>query len=45
MIPEVLRDLPSSRNQPLKLADVQYIKVSKNKLLKLKKKKQEDRTL
>jgi hypothetical protein len=44
MIPKVLRDLPFSRNQPLKSADDQYIRILKNKLIKFKK-KQEDRTL
>jgi hypothetical protein len=44
IISKVLRDLPFSRNQPLKLADEQYIRILKNKLIKLKK-KQEDRTL
>jgi hypothetical protein len=41
---KVLRDFPFSRNQPLKSADDQYIRILKNKLIKLKK-KQEDRTL
>jgi hypothetical protein len=39
MIPKVLRDLPFSRNQPLKSADEYYIRILKNKLMKLKKKK------
>jgi hypothetical protein len=43
MILKVLRDLPFSRNQPLKSADDQYIIILKNKLIKLK--EQEDRTL
>jgi hypothetical protein len=43
MISEVLRELPFSRNQPLKSAGDQYIRILKNKLIKLK--KQEDRTL
>jgi len=33
MLSEVLRDLPFSRNQPLKSADVLYIRISKNKLI------------
>jgi hypothetical protein len=37
MISEVLRDFPFSRNQPLKSADDQYVRISKNKLRKLKK--------
>jgi hypothetical protein len=44
MISEVLRDFPFSRHQPLKSADDRYIRVLKNKLIKLKK-RQEDRTL
>jgi hypothetical protein len=44
MIPKVLRDLPFSRNQPLKSDDDQYIRILKNELTKLKK-EQEDRTL
>jgi hypothetical protein len=44
VISKVLRDIPFSRNQPLKSADDQYIRILKNKLIKLKK-KQEDRTL
>jgi hypothetical protein len=43
MISKVLCDLPFSRNQPLKSADDKYIKILKNKLIKLK--KQEDMTL
>jgi hypothetical protein len=43
MISSLLRDLPFSRNQPLKSADDQYIRILKNKLIRLK--KQEDRTL
>jgi hypothetical protein len=43
MISKVLRDLPFSRNQPLKSPDDKYITILKNKLIKLK--KQEDRTL
>jgi hypothetical protein len=43
VISEVLRDFPFSRNQPLKSADDEYIRILKNKLIKLKK-KQEDRT-
>jgi hypothetical protein len=39
MISKVLRDLPFSRNQPLKSADDQYINILKNKLIKLKNKK------
>jgi len=34
MLSEVLRDLPFSRNQPLKSADVPYIRVLKKKLIK-----------
>jgi hypothetical protein len=37
MISKVLRDLPFSRNQPLKSADEQYIRIMKNKLIKFKK--------
>jgi hypothetical protein len=40
----VLRDFPFSQNQPLKSADDWYIRILKNKLVKLKK-KQGDRTL
>jgi hypothetical protein len=43
VISEVLRDFPFSRNQPLNSADDQYIRILKNKLIKIK--KQEDRTL
>jgi hypothetical protein len=43
MISKVLRDFPFSRKQPLISADDQYIRMLKNKLIKLK--KQEDRTL
>jgi hypothetical protein len=43
MISEVLRGLPFCRNQPLKSADDQYIKILRNKLINLK--KQEDRPL
>jgi hypothetical protein len=43
MISKVLRDFPFSRNQPLKSADDQYIRILKNKLIQLK--KPEDRTL
>jgi hypothetical protein len=38
MISKVLRDLPLSRNQPLKSADDYYIRMLKNKFKKLKKK-------
>jgi hypothetical protein len=38
MISNVLRSFLLSRNQPLKSADDQYIGVSKNKLIKSKKK-------
>jgi hypothetical protein len=38
MISKVLGDLPFSQNQPLKSADDQYIRILKNKLIKLKKK-------
>jgi hypothetical protein len=34
MISKVLRDLPFSRNQPLKSADEWYIKILESKLLK-----------
>jgi hypothetical protein len=34
---KVLRGLPFSRNQPLKEADHQYIRILKNKLIKLEK--------
>jgi hypothetical protein len=44
MTSKVLRDLPFSQNQPLKWADDKYIRILKNKLIKLKK-KQGDRTL
>jgi hypothetical protein len=44
MVSNVLRELPFSRNPPLKLADDKSIGILKNKLVKLKK-KQEDRTL
>jgi hypothetical protein len=37
MISKVLLNLPFSRNQPLKLADDQYTRILKNKLIKLKK--------
>jgi hypothetical protein len=37
-----LRDFPFSRNQPLKSPDDWYIRILKNKLIKLKKKKQEE---
>jgi hypothetical protein len=39
ILSKVLRDLPFSRNQPLKSADDQYIRILKNKLIKLKNKK------
>jgi hypothetical protein len=39
----ILRDLPFSRNQTLKSADDYYVRILKNKLIRLK--KQEDRTL
>jgi hypothetical protein len=42
-ISKVLRDLRFSRNQPVTSADDQYIRILKNKLIKIK--KQEDRTL
>jgi hypothetical protein len=38
MMSKVLRDFPFSRNQPLKSADDQYIRILKTKLIKLKKK-------
>jgi hypothetical protein len=37
MISEILRDLPFNRNQPLKSPDDYYIRILKNKLIKLKK--------
>jgi hypothetical protein len=43
MISEVLRDFPFIRNEALKSADNSYIRILKNKLIKLK--TQEDRTL
>jgi hypothetical protein len=43
IISKVLRDFPFSQNQPLMLADDEYIRILKTKLIKLK--KQEDRTL
>jgi hypothetical protein len=36
-ISKVLHDFPFSRSQPLKSADYQYIRIFKNKLIKLKK--------
>jgi hypothetical protein len=45
MISKVLFDLPFRRSQPLKSADDQHIRIFKNKLIKPKKKKQEDRTV
>ena len=39
IISELLHDLPFSRNQPLKSADDWYIRILKNKLIKLKKNK------
>jgi hypothetical protein len=36
IISKVLRDLPVSRNQPLKSADDQHITIFKYKLIKLK---------
>jgi hypothetical protein len=44
MISKVLRDFPFSRNQPLKSAGHEYIRILKNELIK-RKKKQEARTL
>jgi hypothetical protein len=37
MVSKVLRDLPFSRNQPLKSANDWYIRILKNKLIKFKK--------
>jgi hypothetical protein len=37
MISKVLCDFPFSQNQPLKSADDWYIRILKNKLIKLKK--------
>jgi hypothetical protein len=42
MISKILRDFPISRNQPLKSADDQYIRILKNKLIKLKKTRRQD---
>jgi hypothetical protein len=42
MISIVLRDLPFSWNQPLKSAGVYYIRILKNKLIKLRKKRRLD---
>jgi hypothetical protein len=39
MISKILRDFPSSRNQPLKSTDKQYIRILKSKLIKFKKNK------
>jgi hypothetical protein len=39
MISKILRDLSFSQNLPLKLADDWYIRILKNKLIKLKKTK------
>jgi hypothetical protein len=39
IISKVLRHFPFSRNQPLESADDQYIRILKNKLIKLKKNK------
>jgi hypothetical protein len=39
VISKALRDLSFSRNQPLKSADDQYIRILKNKLIKLQKQK------
>jgi hypothetical protein len=44
MISEVLRDFPFSRNQPLKSAGDQYIRILENELIPFWR-KQEDRTL
>jgi hypothetical protein len=43
MISKVLRGLSLSRNQPVKSADDQFIRILKNRFIKLK--KQEDRIL
>jgi hypothetical protein len=40
MISKVLRDFPFSRKQPLKSADDRYIRNLKNKLIKLKNRRQ-----
>jgi hypothetical protein len=37
MVSKVLHGFPFSRDQPLKSADDQYIRILKNKLIKLKK--------
>jgi hypothetical protein len=42
VISSVLRDFPFSRNQPLKSADDQCIRILKNKLIKLKKTRRQD---
>jgi hypothetical protein len=39
MTSNVLRDFPFNRNQPLKPADDWYIRILKNKLIKLENKK------
>jgi hypothetical protein len=39
MVSKVLLDFPFSRNQPLKSADDQYIRILKNKLIKFRKNK------
>jgi hypothetical protein len=41
LLSEVLCELPFGRNQPLKSAGDQYVRISKNKLIKLKNKKTE----
>jgi hypothetical protein len=43
MTSKVLRDFPFSRNQPLKSANDRYVRILKNKLIKLQ--KREDRAL
>jgi hypothetical protein len=40
VISKVIRDFPFNRNQPLKSAHDQYIRILKNELIKLKKKNQ-----
>jgi hypothetical protein len=45
MISNLFRDFRFSRNQPLKSADDQYIRILKNKSKFMKFKKPEDRTL
>jgi hypothetical protein len=43
MISKILRDLPFSRNQPLKSAGDYHIRILKNKLINFKKRKKRGR--